>query len=814
MMKIVEEQNLYTNPFPVTAVANFYNNIQNGLIVETSAIKSTKEIVQNWVESNSDGITIAIQGEYGTGKTQLAIELRKYIRGYSEGKYHFICLDNPSVSFLEMYKNRFLNELSKIQVLQRLEECYFDIVSSELKNDDLYGRVVNRKREHIKSVELIEQLGLPKSKYDRIFEKKLENVTENARFVPALLLLMMSQFESEIWEWFNGSEPSDALRERNIDFSINNDTFALEAIGVFAFLFGQQGHRFVLFIDEMEKIVSNTEKTKQESFEALKKLFETVKATKSMLILCGLPDYYEAFPKDVQQRIGFEIKTKAITLLEIKKYISNANKKFNEIESCSPFSDSILKNILDISKGNIRTIIRILYHSSNWYIDNQLDIDDNALCMILRNAYGTFDTSNVTTTLNQIFISKGWLFEQNKVFECDNKKAVIDYWIPSVLTEKNKIEKGIEVYIVQNVVSCDEYKIIDAKICNNKNDFKILVVEGFISEKFYNLLIKKVKHIMNFRTDSFKDLFVSVIENERTRYENELNKDNLLITNEKIDQLSRIVNRAIADINQNFIGKQEFYYFIKRFLSKEDSVFYEIPDKDSEFYFTINEIQRIIESINNLNISRIDEYQLGVLYFVREINYIIYYMAEKPQKLQISYSYRNVYEGCIRLRETVHNIIDNLGSFLYKNIQRYEFLLTYLCQSFELNEKKQYTFREGEITKPFCEEPYIEYNLLETSNKIKQISQSFCAYVLVNSPDVLDEYSNIFIQFYYFLYVVEPICIHKGETKVDLEIIREYYDLIRKYTRRKRSIISFESLDVLFENYYRELRRIIYEREY
>ena len=811
-MKIVERQESYINPFPVTAVANFYNNIQNSLIVETGAIKRTKEIVQNWIISNSDGITIAIQGEYGTGKTQLAIELRKYIRGYSENKYHFICLDNPSISFLEMYKNRFLNELSKMQVLERLEECYFDIVLSELENDDLYRGIIQRKRKLLKSVELIEQLGLPKSKYDRIFEKKLKSVTENARFVPALLLLMMPQFEDEMWEWFNGAEPSDALRERNVDFSMNSDTFALEAIGVFAFLFGQQGHRFVLFIDEMEKIVSNTEETKQESFEALKKLFETVKATKSMLILCGLPDYYDAFPKDAKQRVGFEIKTKAITLPEIKEYISNANKRYNGIESCFPFSDSLLNNILDFSKGNIRTIIRILYHSGNWYIDNKLDIDENALCVILKNAYGTFDTSNVSAVLNQIFISKGWLFEEKKIFKCDKKEMIIDYWIPSVLTKKDTIEKGIEVYIIQNVVSNDEYKIIDAKICKNTNNLKLLIVEGFISEKFYELLLKKVKHIMKFGANNFNELFVSVIENERARYENELNKDNLLITNEKIEQLSRIVNRAIVDINQNFIGKQEFYYFMKKFLDKENSTFYEIPDKDSEFYLTISEIQRVIESIRDLDIRKIDEYELGVLYFVREINYIIFYMAEEPQKMQISYSYRNVYEGCNQLLKIVQNIANNSGTFFYKKFKKYEFLLKYLCQTFELDERKKYVFREGRFINPFLEESYSKYNLLEASNRIKQVSQNFCAYILIDFPDVLDEYSNLFIHFYYFMYVIEPKIIHKGESTFSLEILREYYDLIKRYTRKHNNIISLESLSILFENYERELRRSRYER--
>lgn len=161
---------VYKNPFPVTAVANFYNNMQNDMIVETKAIKKIKEVIDKWVLDENDGITIAVQGEYGTGKTQLAIEIQRYFKQYSEEKYHFICLDSPSSSFLELYKNRFLNELTKVQVLERLEECYLEIIIKDMADDEIYQKFIQDKR-NIKSIELIEYFGLAKSKYDLLFEK-------------------------------------------------------------------------------------------------------------------------------------------------------------------------------------------------------------------------------------------------------------------------------------------------------------------------------------------------------------------------------------------------------------------------------------------------------------------------------------------------------------------------------------------------------------------------------------------------------------------------------------------------------------------
>lgn len=634
----------------------------------------------------------------------------------------------------------------------------------------------------------------------------MEKVTKNINYVPALLLLLEPRFEKDAWEWFNGAEPSDAMKERGINFSINSDTFALESIGIFAFLFGQQRHTFVLFIDEMEKIVSNTEKTKKDSFEALKKLIETVKATKSMLILCGLPDYYAALPRDTKQRIAYEIETEKIMLSEIEAYICNANEKVNKIKTSIPFSKKNLEDILDISNGNIRAIIRLLYHSGNWYIENNSEIDEKALCDILANAYGSFEHTGIRRVLAQIFISKGWLFEENK--SIDN--VLIDFWLPFLLTQKDSVENGIEIYIIQNVLSDEDFRKVNDRMSNKKTNCKICIVEGFINEHFYKSLSDENKYVLRYRMSEFNNLFVSVIEGEKAKCENSVKQNDFSILNEKIEQLSRYVKRAINDINENSLRKQEFYNFMRQFIDVKDDDFYVMPDKDSEFYLLINEIHKIINMCgDNRNVGS----ELGVLYFFKELSYILYYISEKPQKLLISIKNVNIYEVGRNISRVIELFSRNYGSMFNRLIDKFQFILHYLCYDYENREKILYRYRENDKDILLLDVVYDEDFFL-TANRIKKISQNFCAELLIKRPEIIEQYDQLFASFYYFIYVIEPAIVRREVVEFDIEIIREYYDLLRKYFRSYKTHDNRESLGLLFENYERNLRRMINEREY
>ena len=102
-----------------------------------------------------------------------------------------------------------------------------------------------------------------------------------------------------------GSPPDDALVDRGIKRTLDSDPAVLETIGVLAFLFGRQNHRFVLVIDEMEKVLSHStpRRPDEATVLAFKKLMEAMGKTRALLILGGLPDFLEVLPDDAQQRI-------------------------------------------------------------------------------------------------------------------------------------------------------------------------------------------------------------------------------------------------------------------------------------------------------------------------------------------------------------------------------------------------------------------------------------------------------------------------------------------------------------------------------
>lgn len=800
---------VYKNPFPVTAVANFYNNMQNNMIVETNAIKQMKEIVDKWILEGNDGITIAVQGEYGTGKTQLAIEIQKYVQKCDDQRYHFICLESPAASFLEMYKNRFLNEITKELVLDRLEECYSQIILDDLKQNEIYKKVIQYNSK-ARSIELIERFGLAKSTYDAEFEKQLEKVTQNIKFVPALLLLLESRFDKEVWEWFKGTEPTEAMKERGIKFSINDDAIALEAISVFAFLFGRQGHTFILFIDEMEKILSSTDRIKEKTFDALKKFIETVKATKSMLILCGLPDYYIALPSDTKQRIAHQIRTREISISEIEKYICKANEKVNGITSYIPFDKEILQQILDISNGNIRTIIRLLYHSANWYIEKKSKIDEKALCEILTNAYGTANVKGTKRKLIQIFLSKGWLYKEIKVAE-NSENTEADFLLPSVFVKKGATDnKSIKIYLVGNVLSEIDYNRIYQRIGNTTNGCKICIVDGFISEKLYKQLVEiKNTHILRFRIPDFSQLFVSIIEGEKIRQENTLKQNDYFIINEKVDQLIRIVNNAINDFDRNMISKQEFYYYVQRYLNTNQNDFYSKPDKESEFYLLISEIERVIQLFDG---KRLENYERGALYLFKEFSYILYYIVEQPEKVNI-FTYKNVFQAFNNLNGIVKCFLRNCGSLFHDMLEKYIFILEYLSAN-SVNKTiriQRYKYKDDRLM-------YIanDDGFFAISNGLKQISQDFCAQLLIDNPEIVERYNQLFASVYYFLNVLDPTPAKWEHVLLNLEpeILREYYDLMTEYFEGFGDPTYKEYADTVFSNYDRILGRVLIEKRY
>src|SRR5258708_5583565 len=199
------------NPFPASAVARLNPSEEEFWSVDTEALKQARSYLQDYLtradkpEPDSDdvqGLVLAIVGDYGTGKTHIAQDMLRQIASANNPNLHPLYLDAPSDTFLALYKDRFLRQLDRSQVLKRVDEYYADIVADELLKSDLTKPVAEALRQRkLSADEVVRDFGLIDSKFVTTLGRKLRKVTERADFGTALLLLRRPEFQAAIWEW-------------------------------------------------------------------------------------------------------------------------------------------------------------------------------------------------------------------------------------------------------------------------------------------------------------------------------------------------------------------------------------------------------------------------------------------------------------------------------------------------------------------------------------------------------------------------------------------------------------------------------------
>ena len=541
------------NPFPATAVARLAKGARELLNIETEAFIQLKTQINDYLLRKDDyGKTICIVGEYGTGKTHLALEVLNIIEESGDKTLHSFYLDAPSDNFLELYRKRFLPKLNRTQVLTRLDECYADVVAAELENDEIYFEISSKlRRREISAFDVVHKLGLMESKIQRQFEERLKHITEDPCFSMAFTLFHESEFEPFIWDWFNGKPPDNLLKERGITKTIDTDALALETIGVLAFLFGQQGHRFILMIDELEKVFSSTGKhfPDEATMLAFKKLFEAIGKTKALLVLSGLPEFYEALPTDAQQRISALIHPSSLSAENVVAYIRRANKKVINKDVLNPFSTDIAKYISTITGGNARKVVRICYHAFQTALIENKNVTRQIVEEVAQEQFGGQSKEDVHSEILQVIERRGWLIESEKVFEEGNKKQKANLFLP--VGEEGD---GIAITMVQDVFSKEDCaQTIKKTILLKKESNEgikvasVLVVGGYLADNLLDVLNESFNRVIVYRLRHFKNDLDSVLTGLRIKIEERSKESDIAVIKEKLEQLDRQY-RSLRDI--------------------------------------------------------------------------------------------------------------------------------------------------------------------------------------------------------------------------------------------------------------------------
>ncbi|QNP61476.1 hypothetical protein [Streptomyces genisteinicus] len=567
------------NPFPVSAVARHSPSDGADFSIATPAVRQALDHVRSFLGtsgarpdtpgSGGSGHVIAVVGEYGTGKTHLTVELLHWIEEHGEDTAHTLYVDAPSDTFQALYKDRFFPKLDKDDVRRRVTEYYADVVAEELADSPLTAdaaRMLKDRRLHPQ--EVVRRLGLSESAFLQALQARLGHITEHSDFGTALALFLRPEFEAAVWEWLAGHPADPVLKERGVERTIDTDISALEAIGVFAFLYGRQGHRFVLAVDEFEKVLSRGTRSAQHegSVLAFKKLLEVFAQTRSLLILSGLPDFIEILPTDAQQRISCLVRPTALSAEDTRGYIRHALGRAGgpagrHGPALGPFSEEVIAYLVELAGGNARKVIRLCYHAYQAAATAGTDISRAMVREVARDQFEASSPQDVRAEIVRVLDSGGWAFEQDHRFGTADetgdlevpgraRAGRVDFWLPV-----GGEGAGLGIVLSQSVLNDEEALRVaaqgaEAAAAANGPSFVVLVVNGYLAENLSDVVTEPFERVFGYAPRRFPDDFAAAVKGLMQRLEATFNDDRIALIESRMSQLMRQTSGVRSSLDE------------------------------------------------------------------------------------------------------------------------------------------------------------------------------------------------------------------------------------------------------------------------
>jgi hypothetical protein len=528
------------NPFPPAAVARISDLRPDIPTIRTAAIRKIDKLVADYLRATqvtegmenpksgdllaNEGKVIVIQGDYGTGKTHLAIEILDRIavaRTNTRAVYHVA----PGGTFLTLYLDLIGKVITAEEVKDRVQEFYADIVAASLRERPFADRLAGLLEQGDADPQVVvERSGLREGDLRQELRQRLSAVTGDEAFSKALAMLLQPAQRDAAWRWLSGSVPEQLLVEQGITKQILTDESALEALGVIALLYGRKNRRFVLIIDEMEKIVLTWDRSTNASTQAFKKLLEVFKGAGALLVSCGLPDMFELLPKD-PGRIDEFIRPSILTEADVGWYIEETQGRISGRRTLEPFTSDSITYLVHLSGGIAREAIRLCYQSYQFASATGQEITPTVIRAVAHDLSPSGGTEMVRTEIARILLDQGRKATRNWVLS-ETASAVVDFWVAV-----GESGAGCAIVVADAIMEERHVDQLTKQLSTIRSQTPhrevILVVSGYLAAQFTQPLAEAFggESLVIYNTRSFQDDFTQAVTTALGRISPELTEE-------------------------------------------------------------------------------------------------------------------------------------------------------------------------------------------------------------------------------------------------------------------------------------------------
>lgn len=395
----------HRNPFPLSPVVRLGPSSDLGdarvraadsgnAHIDTPLIEDVESLVDDYfappAAGGRRGRAIALVGEFGLGKSHALRRSYQTIRARHPETATWI-VDEPAQDMGRLYRDRLRGPGDTEQGKRAFEELvrdYYAYVTAGWvggEDDDPRRGTLREIATGLRDRVLDPDKVVSALRYDpevihADLRGTLGEVTEHRRFSSALALLLEPPFNRMVWNWLNGAEPAEPLRERGITEAIGPsegrpDNAAgidrvFDALTVQGFLHGRVGRPYVLLLDSLEKVLDWPDDSRRAFIDAFERLINIYTSHGGLLVFCSSPDGLRALRQSVHERVvqlwptGLD---QDRTGELVARYLASGEEGDDDsgdavaeeaVPSTGPFDDEALRLLHELTEGVPREVLK------------------------------------------------------------------------------------------------------------------------------------------------------------------------------------------------------------------------------------------------------------------------------------------------------------------------------------------------------------------------------------------------------------------------------------------------------------------------
>ncbi|WP_214405379.1 hypothetical protein [Pseudonocardia lacus] len=420
--------------------------------IDTPAVRTARQLLDDHLRARPvaagalvPGSVIGLSGPPGAGKTHLARLLAAQTNEFGPGESGIparaVHLNVAGMDADQLHA-AFVGALPRSEVVACVRGYHADLVSGAITDE----QVAARTNEFLRTPDQtaterdahLTELGLSPAVLLERLSTILVEVVGDSDYAAALVLLLRDGLDTAAWAWLRGEPPAGVLRERGITAPAPG---GLDALGVFARLYGRQGARLVLLLDDVDQLDFDPGHDRQ--VRALRRALEQLRVAGTLVYLTGSAEALDELEIGPYRRTG--------TRIELTGFDGAAAARFLRARSgsgtLSPFSADAVERIVDLTDGNPRMLGDFTDRLRREAAQTGREVTEDRVLDDARSWFAVADRSRVVATIRRVLENHLWDFRVDHVASIDDGGR-LDFWIPVAGPE----QAGVGILIADAVV--------------------------------------------------------------------------------------------------------------------------------------------------------------------------------------------------------------------------------------------------------------------------------------------------------------------------------------------------------------------------